>query len=119
MAVSTEYTAQSGGRKRERAGKSRAKFSRKKSAGHADDFARSGGRRGIFARLFRKERPAWIYNSSGSRKSNYKENRFLFSRHRTPGKVESHNYLDKQNRKRAGKRERGNHTFKSKKYKRK
>ncbi|HQQ93158.1 MAG TPA: hypothetical protein PLQ93_01280 [Bacteroidia bacterium] len=110
--------AQSGGRKRE--GKSRAKktwnWKKQKSMGHADEFAHSSGRRSRWSRLFRKEKPAWVYKSSGSRRSQHKANRYLFKRHQTEGRELDQQSLDKQNKKRARRRDRGNESFKRKKY---
>jgi hypothetical protein len=91
-----------------------------KSMGHADEFARgSRGRRGLFARLFRSPKPSWVYKSSGSRKSHHKANQFLFTRHRTPGKMDNDEFQFRRNREREHKREHGNSTFKRRKYRRK
>jgi hypothetical protein len=117
LVMLTPFHAQTGGRKKE--GKTKKHGSlvlrQYKSRGHADEFARgSSGRRGIFARLFKKDRPAWQYKSSGSRKSTYRANRFLFAWHRTNGKRENAATLDKQNSDRAKYRVRGSRSFKFK-----
>lgn len=110
--------AQSGGRKREGAPKAKKTFSLKKrrSAGHSDQFARSNGKKNIFTRLFYRDPGAWAYRSNGTNKKNWKENRFLFTRHRSPGRVENSKMQDRQNAKRAKKRDRGNESFSKKKY---
>jgi hypothetical protein len=120
-AVSTEYYAQSGGKKREKRVKTKKRgnhiLTQYKSRGHADEFARSKGRKGVFARMFRKPKPAWVYKSSGSRRSANKANQYLLTRSRTPGKIENARMQDRQNSMRSKKREKGNKTFRNKKYK--
>jgi hypothetical protein len=111
LSIPTELISQSGGRQREGGGgrrKMNLSFKRTVSAGHADKFARARGRKGPFARLFRRDRPAWVYRPSGSKKSNWKDNKFLFSRHRTPGKIENSRYQDRARSKRDRHRVRGN-----------
>jgi hypothetical protein len=111
--------AQSGGRKKEKKAKARGSFVLKKakSKGHADEFARgNSGRRSRLSRLFKKDKPAWTYKSSGSRRSQNKANRYLFKRNRSEGHVDNEETLKRQNKKRSKKRDRGNQTFKSKKY---
>lgn len=114
---------QVGGRKsekKERRGKRRGEFilTQYKSRGHADDFARSkSGRMSKFKKLFKgKKNTPWVYKSSGSKRSHWKENRFLFTRHRAPGHKENADIQEKQNRERASKREHGNRTFRFRKY---
>jgi len=117
--ISTDYVAQTGGKQREGAAtRKRAKFSfkRKKSAGNADKFARSKGRKGLFSRLFKKDQPAWVYRNSGTKKSNWKENRFLFSRHRSQGKIDNGIYQEKEKSKRSRRRDRGNESFSKRKH---
>jgi hypothetical protein len=119
-AAALETFSQTGGKKREGKTKRRGEFHlfQYKSKGHADEFARgNSGRRGLWARLFRKETPAWQYRKSGSARSNYKENRFLFFRFRSKGRDENAMTTDRQNKDRARKREHGNRVFKFKKYK--
>jgi hypothetical protein len=119
--VSADVYAQSGGRKKEGGGgakKIRFSFKKKKSQGHADEFAKgNNGRRGRISRLFKKDRPAWVYKSSGSVRSHNRENRFLFKWSRSQGRAENAATTDHQNKVRERKRSRGNSTFKSKKYK--
>jgi len=117
---SQSLDAQSGGRKRERSSKRKSGFTlkRTRSAGNADKFARGGSHRGMFTRLFKKSQPAWVYRPNGTPKKNWRENRFLFSRHRSEGKVANHEYQQKQNDKRARRRTRGNEKFAGRKYKR-
>jgi hypothetical protein len=121
--VPLESLSQSGGRQREKGSRRRASlsFKRTRSAGHADQFARgSRNKKSIFAKLFRKkDPPAWQYRASGSPKKNWRDNKFLFSRHRTPGKVGNDVYLDKQRAKRDRHRVRGNDAGGSKKYRKK
>lgn len=120
IAATDEAFAQSGGRKREGRAKKRGNviLNQYKSRGHADEFAKgNSGRRGRLSRLFRKDRPAWVYKSSGSARSHYKENRFLFFRYRSKGRAENAMITDRQNKKRARDREHGNETFKARKFK--
>lgn len=121
-ALGSEAFGQTGGKKREGKAKRRGDFIlfQYKSRGHADEFARgNSGRRGLWARLFKKDTPAWHYRRSGNAASNHRENRFLFFRFRSPGRDENAMTTDRQNKKRARKREHGNAEFSSKKYKRK
>jgi hypothetical protein len=121
VAVPSVAHAQAGGKKRERVAKKRGNFmlTRWKSMGHADEFARgSHGRRGFFTRLFRKPRPSWVYKSSGSPRSHHRENQFLFTRFRTPGRVENEDFQMRRNRDRQRNRQHGNSTFKRRKFKR-
>ncbi len=110
--------AQSSGRKREksaRRGKSLS-LKRKRSKGNADAFARSSGRKGRFAKLFHKPKPTWENRATGSSRSNYRENRTLFSRFRTQGKKDSEMMQRRQNRDRAKNRNHGNTSFRKRKY---
>jgi hypothetical protein len=119
LGTSTNYYSQTGGKKRERKAKRRGNFilTQYKSRGHADEFARgNSGRRSRLSRLFRKDRPAWVYRSSGSRRSAYKANQFLLTRSRTKGKIENADFLDRQNSERARSRVRGNKVFRFRKY---
>lgn len=122
--LSNSVYAQSGGTKRE--GRAKTKkvggsiFNRKKSKGNADEFSRgNSGRKGRFARLLHKDKPAWQYKSSGSVASHRRENRFLFFRNRSQGLEENEQTLNRQNAKRAQKRVHGSETFGKKKLKRK
>ena len=118
-AVTNDYFSQSGGRKREGGGsRSHGKFSlkRTKSKGHADEFARSK-KKGLFARMFKKESPSWTNRTVGTNGSNAKANRRLFKRRREDGHIDNQMRLDKQNARREKRRVRGNETFGSKKYK--
>jgi Ni/Co efflux regulator RcnB len=121
IATPVEYFAQEGGKKREKKTGRRGDFhlDRWRSQGHADKFARgSSGRRNIFSKLFKKDKPAWRYRVTGSPRSNFRDNQFLFTRTRTKGKMENANIQSKQNMHRARNRVRGNDVFKRKKYKR-
>jgi hypothetical protein len=120
-AISTEYCAQTGGKKREKRIKVKRRgdhiLTQYKSHGHADEFARgSSGRRGRLSRLFRKDRPAWVYKSSGSKKSAWRANQFLLTRSRTKGKIENAEFLDRQNSTRSKARNHGNRSFRFRKY---
>ena len=122
MGISNDFYAQTGGKKsekRQRKGKRRGNFilTQYKSHGHADDFARgSSGRRGRFAKLFRKSRPSWEYKSAGSRRSHRRDNRDLLTRERSKGRVENADFQSRQNTGRAKRRDHGNKSFKRKKY---
>ena len=120
--LSTELYGQSGGRKRERKTRRHgsAVLRQSKSRGHADEFAKgNSGRRGRLSRIFKKDKPAWQYRKSGSARSNQKENRFLFSRHRSKGRQENAVKTERKRKERTKNRERGNDTFSAKKHKRK
>jgi hypothetical protein len=122
LVLPSAMDAQTGGKKRERKAKKRGSLvlTQYKSRGHADEFARgNSGRRGLFARLFKRDRPAWQNRTTGSSRSNYKENKYLFSWNRTKGKGENTATIDRQKRERLKNRERGNATFKERKHKRK
>jgi len=111
--------AQSGGRKKERKTKQKGSLVLKKpnSKGHADEFARgNSGRRSRLSRLFRKDKEAWTYKKSGSRRNQYKANRYLFKRDRSEGHVDNEETIKRQNKKRSKNRDRGNKSFKNKKY---
>ena len=111
---------QTGGARRERKVKSKGAkvLGGAKSKGHADEFARgNSGRRGRLSRLFRSDRPAWQYRKSGSKRTNYRDNKDLFTRQRSKGKIENDTYQERENRNRARHREHGNKVFKKKKYK--
>lgn len=120
--VSTRYYSQVGGKKKEKRVKAKRRgnhiLTQYKSHGHADEFAKgNSGRRSRLSRLIRKDRPAWVYKSSGSRRSANRANRFLLTRSRSQGKIENADMLDRQNAQRAKHRVRGNRAFRFKKYK--
>jgi hypothetical protein len=122
LALPVTADAQTGGKKREGKVKKRGNFKlgQYKSRGHADEFARgSAGRKGLFARLFKKDRPAWQNRTTGSSRSNYKENKYLFSWNRTRGKQQNVATIERQKRERHRNRERGNTSFQDRKHKRK
>lgn len=117
--LNNTLVAQSGGRKREHKNQRRggsSVFKKGHSSGHADRFAHGGSRRGVFARLFRKDRPAWVYHSTNSGKAQKRETRHLFARYRTKGKRYKDGILAKLNADRAKRRNRGNNTFRYPKY---
>ncbi|MDX2173731.1 MAG: hypothetical protein SFY56_11470 [Bacteroidota bacterium] len=115
--VSNTSVAQTGGRKREHRNQKRGSlFKRNRSTGHADKFARGTNRRGVFARMFRKDRPAWVYHSTKSGRAQKRETKHLFTRYRTKGKRYKDGILAKQNAERSRKRVRGNSTFHKRKY---
>src|SRR4051812_35350100 len=114
IGISNEYLAQTGGKKREGRTRSRKSLFAPKSKGNADVFANGGQKRGIFSRW--RDPGAWQYKSSGSVKSQNRENRNLFNRHRTEGRQNNAKVLERQNRDRARKRVRGNKVFSKKKY---
>ncbi len=117
-AFSVDLHAQSGGRKREGSVK-RKRSSGVKSKGNADEFARgNSGRRGRFARLFKKDKPAWQYKSSGSARSHQRENRFLFKWTRSKGRAENAATQERQKKIRNKERIRGNRAFRFRKHKR-
>jgi len=105
--------AQSGGRRREHRNQKRASngmFKGKRSAGNADNFARGGGRRGG------SKKSEWAMRHSRPGSAKNRDQRSLFSRHRTKGKAYRQNILAKQNSERARKRVRGNKVFHHKKF---
>jgi hypothetical protein len=114
------YHAQEGGKKRERRGRKRGNLvlTQYKSHGHADEFARgSSGRKGRFARLFSKKKQSpWVYKKSGTKRSHWKANQFLFTRTRSKGKIENAQYLDVSNKERSKTRIKGNRAFRFRKY---
>jgi hypothetical protein len=116
--LSGDFYGQSGGRRKEHRNQRRSSMHlfRNKSMGNADRFAKGTGRQGIFARLFKKDRPAWVYHPTRAGSKQRKESKFLFSRYRTKGKKYRSGILAKQNSDRARKRNRGNSTFSRKKY---
>ncbi|MCW3075720.1 MAG: hypothetical protein JWO32_329 [Bacteroidetes bacterium] len=118
IGISNEVYSQAGGRKREHRNQRRGGsiFKRSRSAGHADNFAKGAGRKGIMARLFKKNNPSWVYHSTNPGKTQNREQRFLFSRFRTHGKKYKDGIQAKLNSDRSRKRQRGNSTFKRKKY---
>lgn len=121
-AVSTGYYAQTGGKKREKRVKTKRRgnhiLTQYKSHGHADEFARgNNGRRSRLARLFGRKQSSWVYKSSGSKRSAYRENQFLLTRNRSRGKIENAQILDRQNSHRSKNRVKGNRAFRFKKYK--
>ncbi len=106
FSLSNVYVAQTGGRKREH----------KNQKGGSKGFSRSSGRKGVFARMFRKDKPAWVYHSTKSGRAQVRETRHLFSRYRTKGKRYKDGILAKQNAERARKRVKGNSTFHHRRY---
>lgn len=104
--------AQSGGRRREHKNQRRANHTmfKGKSRGHADNFARGGGRKKG------NKNQAWSMRHSRPGSYSSRDSRTLFSRYRTKGKVQRHNILAKQNSDRARKRVRGNKVFHRKKF---
>jgi len=120
ISFSTDFYAQTGGKKHERRGKKRGNFvlTQYKSHGNADKFARgNSGRRSRFSKLFKKKHSSWVYKSAGSKRSAYKANQYLLTRARTTGKVENSDFLDHQNSIRSKSRVKGNTAFRSRKYK--
>jgi hypothetical protein len=121
LGLSLDLQGQSGGKRREGGSvkaKKTFKVGGRRSAGHADKFARSTGRKGIFARLFKKEKPSWVNRKTGDPKRNWKENKFLFTRHRSPGHIENSKNKDRRNAERSKRRDRGNVSFTKKKHSR-
>jgi hypothetical protein len=115
--LSIDSIAQSGGRRREhRNQRASMHLFRNKSQGHADKFAKGAGRKGIFARLFKKDRPAWVYHPTNPGKTQKRESRQLFSRYRTKGKKYREGILAKQNAERSRNRSRGNGSFHKSRY---
>lgn len=117
--ISNEYFSQAGGRKREHRNQRRSggrMFGGAKSKGNADKFAKGAGRKGIIARLFKQDRPAWVYHPTKPGKVQKRESKFLFSRYRTKGKRYNSGVLAKQNADRARRRSRGNAVFSKRKY---
>lgn len=116
ICFSNSLHAQAGGKKREKKAKRRgnAILTQYKSHGHADDFAKAKGGSGRFSGLFKKKKSSWTYRSSGSKRSHYKANRYLFFRHRSEGKIENEEILNKQNTKRSKERVKGNKSFRHK-----
>ena len=117
--LSDDYFAQKGGRRREHRNQRRGTlhiFRRNSvSAGNADKFARGTGNTGFFARLFKKDRPAWVYHPTKMSKSR-NDCKGLFTRYRTKGKKYRSGILAKQNSDRSRRRDRGNMSFGRKKY---
>lgn len=117
VAFSLQVFGQSGGSKREkyrRKGPKRGNFLHKtyKSAGHADEFARgSNGRFNKYRKLFSHSKPAWTYRNVGTSKSNYKANRYLFTRYRSKGKIDNTNELYRRKKIRDRNRTRGSESF--------
>lgn len=118
LGISNNSYAQAGGRKKEHRNQRRSGglFKRTRSAGNADRFAKGAGRKGVFARLFKKDRPAWTYHATNPGRKQNREQRQLFSRFRTKGKRYKDGIQAKQNSDRSRKRVRGNSTFNHKKY---
>jgi hypothetical protein len=115
--ISNDFYAQKGGRKREhRNQRSGGMFKRQRSAGNADNFAKGAGRKGIFARIFKKDNPSWVYHPTRPGKTQNREQRYLFSRYRTKGKQYREGIVARQNIERAKKRTHGNATFGKRKY---
>ena len=123
VGLSTSVYSQSGGRKREKRVKTKKRgnsiLTQYKSQGHADEFARSSGRKGKFARLFRRDKPSWKNRPSGSKRSHNKDNRNLYARTRAKGHVSNAETQSRQSVDRSKRRDRGNNSFKRKKYSRK
>lgn len=114
---STEYLAQSGGRKKEHRNQRRSgRLFGPASKGNADKFSRGTGRKGLMARLFKKDRPAWVYHETRPSKVQKREQRYLFSRYRTKGKKYNSGVLTRQNADRSKRRTRGNAVFARRKY---
>jgi hypothetical protein len=118
IGVFNDAEAQSGGRRKEHRNQRRGSMHlfRGKSMGNADKFAKGAGRKGIMARLFKKDRPAWVYHPTNPGKKQRKESRYLFSRYRTKGKKYRSGILAKQNSERARNRSRGNSSFHKSRY---
>ncbi len=114
---SIDLIAQTGGRKKEQRNQRRSGslFKRGKSKGNADKFSR-GQRKGFFARLFKKDRPAWVQHKTENNRSTRRGNRHLFARFRTKGRVQNESILTRQNNERAKRRVRGNKVFHKSKY---
>lgn len=120
LATSVDSYSQTGGRQREirnQRGGGRGKlFSFKKSAGHADAFAR-GGKKGFLSKLFRgnKSGSSWVYKKTNPGKTQSREQRHLFTRNRTNGKRYTDQLISQQNRRREATRVRGNQSFQKRK----
>lgn len=119
IGATTPIMAQAkGGRKREhrnqRGGGSL--FHRKKSAGHADAFAK-GRKKGFIAKLFRgkKSSSAWVYKKTEPGRKQKREQAQLFKRNRTKAKSYRDGILAKQNKRRSESRVRGSSSFSRKK----
>lgn len=119
IGATTPMMAQAkGGRKREhrnqRGGGSL--FHRKKSAGHADAFAK-GRKKGFIAKLFRgkKSSGAWVYKKTEPGRKQKREQAQLFRRNRTKAKTYREGILAKQNKRRSESRVRGSSSFNKKK----
>jgi len=113
---SMEYSAQSGGKKREHRRSAKVSFRRKGSAGHADEFAKNGGKKSIFKRLFKKDKKSFPATNRKTDTRDYGSGKKIFYRHRTPGRDANENYQTKRNAERSKKRIRGNKSFARKKY---
>lgn len=83
------------------------------TGGKKRESSRTVRRGGLFHKL--KTSP-WIYRKTESGPIQNREMPKLFKRHRTNGKRESSNILEKQNRLRAKRRVRGNDVFHKRKY---
>ncbi len=108
--------AQTGGRKKEHRNQRRSgsMFSRTKSQGNADAFAKGGITR---KKSKRTSENLWVYKKTTLKgKKQKREDRFLFFRYRTKGKRYRDGILAKQNAARAKKRVRGNKVFAQRKY---
>ncbi len=117
--LSGDFYAQSGGKRREHRNQRRASMHlfRGRSQGNADKFAKGTGNAGFFARLFKRDRPAWVYHATKIDRKHKSESRNLFSRYHTKGKKYRSGILAKQNSDRSRRRDRGNRSFSRKKYK--
>lgn len=108
--MSTASIAQTGGRKKEhRNQRSRGGFklfSRPKSGGHADAFAKGGRKKGFFARIFKgnKSGGAWVYKKTNPGAKQNREQAQLFKRSRTKNKTYRDGILASQNKRRAANR---------------
>jgi len=116
VGFSTDYSAQTGGKKRERRTHKKISFKRKKSAGNADAFAHNGGKKSIFKRLFKKEKKPFTAENKKTDKRVFGDNRSIYRIHRSEGKQNNASLQSKKNAERSKKRVRGNKTFSKKKY---
>ena len=117
--ASTSVVAQTGGRKKEhRNQRGGGLFTRKKSGGHADAFAKGGSKKGFLSRIFKgkKSNGPWVYKKTNPGIKQKKEQPRLFSRNRTKSKRYRDGVLANQNKKRASSRNRGTASFGKKKH---
>lgn len=120
IGATTPVMAQAkGGRKKEhRNQRGGGLFTRKKSAGHSDAFAKHSHKKGFLAKIFKgkKSGGAWVYKKTNPGIKQRKEQAQLFSRNRTKNKKYRDGLLAKQNHKRSATRVRGNSSFVKKKH---